>query len=426
MADPRTGLPPLHEAWLPREHSLYRPRHGGRQLFTLICAVVFFGAPLAALAGGVRAAEFENRRLAEFPSIERGWAFLAGLSPWATDHLAFRQEAVQVADAVSRSVFGEPPWLAPREQTTGSVGIDTDEQAPQIAVPPVIEGRDGWMYFGDDVANRCRQMRSLEASFEQLRKLRDGVEASGRRFVVVVAPDKTTMLPQYLPESYPGKKCRQAVTRELWSRVAWHKFVLDLRPALAAWADLLGKPVYPKLDAHWSDEGGLAMTTAIADALVPGISGQWRVETGDSWRSPGDLPPLIGKTGEITGRHYRLRPDGVVDRAVPTPTDFTEYREPFHFTSATGTGTIPAKVALIGDSFTIRALRYLNATFSDITIIHATRLEKSATAVSNMVADSDAVVFEVVERSLAGGNHPLLNPQVVETLIAELARRPVR
>ncbi|HET9143495.1 MAG TPA: hypothetical protein VFO68_29310, partial [Actinophytocola sp.] len=172
----RTDLPAIHEAWLPREHSLHRPRHGGRQLVSLICAAVFFATPLVALTLGVRPAEFENRRLIPFPSPGAGWDFLTGLDPWASDHLVFRDAAVHAADGISRGLFGEPPPFDQHSPRTGPIGVNPRPETPvDIAVPPVIEGKEGWMYLGDDVVTRCRPANSLDFVIGQLRRLRDGV-----------------------------------------------------------------------------------------------------------------------------------------------------------------------------------------------------------------------------------------------------------
>ena len=103
------GLPPLPESWLPREHALHRPRHGVRQTSSRVAALVFFCVPLLLLVVGVRAPEFENRRLADFPSVTDGFGLFTGLDQWATDHLPLRDKAVQAEDGISRGVFGEPP-----------------------------------------------------------------------------------------------------------------------------------------------------------------------------------------------------------------------------------------------------------------------------------------------------------------------------
>jgi alginate O-acetyltransferase complex protein AlgJ len=420
------ALPAVHEAWLPREHALHRPRHGGRQLVALICAAVFFATPLVALGLGVRPAVIENRPLTAFPSLGDGWGFFSSLSPWATDHLVFRQQAIDVADAISRGLFGEPPPFSAGKQGPGLPGPipgDPNRGKPDILVPTVIEGKDGWLYLGEDVRSRCKQVSALAVTFGQLRRLREGIEASGRKFMVVVAPDKTTMVPQYLPDTYPGKDCQRGVTEELWRRAGEERSVLDLRGELRAWGDLLGKPVYPRQDAHWADEGGIVMARGMAETLHPGITRDWKIDPAEDWRAPADLPPLIGHYGDAEGRYYTIRPDGVRAQTRAVPQDFNR---PLQLNTASGPGTVPEKVGLIADSFTIRALRYLGASFRDITVLHYGQVPQDrGRAAAEMLIDKKVVVFEIVERMLSLGDNILLDPAVIDEILRVLAEHPV-
>jgi hypothetical protein len=420
------ALPPLHEAWLPREHPLHRPRHGTRQLFALVCAAVFFATPVVALVLGARPALIENRRLTEFPSLAGGWGFFTGLSQWANDHVVFRAQALAAVDGVSRDVFGEPP----RFQANGNVGVNPPPVVvpkrtnPRPSdVPKAIEGKAGWLYYGDDVASKCNQVRSLDDTMNQLRRLRAGVEKSGRQFVLIVAPDKTTMVPNNLPDAYLGKDCSRQVTEEFWRRVSAETGALDLRTDLLDAGLRLGHPVYPPLDGHWLDEGGIVLTKALAETIRPGVSQGWAIGPTSTWQVGGDLPPLLGHSGSISGTYYSLKPDGVHDQTRDLPADFSTAR---HLTTTSGPGTIGNRVGYLGDSFTIRAFRYLAATFSNLTALHYGNVrEDSGHAAGRMLADNEIVVMEIVERTLGSGNSALLEPAVVDGIVSELLARPL-
>jgi alginate O-acetyltransferase complex protein AlgJ len=432
VAAPQAGLPSLHESLLPREHSLHRPRHGGRQLFSLICAAIFFATPLVSLALGVRPAEFENRRLADFPDILAGWDFWSGLSPWASDHLVFRDDAIRAADQISRGVFGEPPPFGgehrQQQVPSGPIVVDQPKRKEEnnIVVPAVIEGTNGWMYLGDDVVTRCKQATSVDATMTQLKRLRDGVVASGREFVLVIAPDKSTAVPEYLPPTFVGQDCLRRVNTEMWQRLTAEDYVLDLRSDLRIWAAQNGRPAYPPLDAHWGDEGGLIMARRLAEWVEPGITKGWVVSPGQPWNALGDLPPLIGRSGPINGVRYVVQPGGAGDRdqTRDQPVDFST---PLRFTTATGSGTISEKVGMLGDSFSIRSMRYLAAAFGDMTIQHYGKADKDAgKSTGELLADNKIVVLELVERTVAAGNSTMLIPAVVDGVVAELARHPLR
>ncbi|WP_298181319.1 hypothetical protein [Saccharomonospora sp.] len=411
------AFPAVHESWLPREHALYRPRHSGRQTLALVCAIVFFATPLFAFALGARPTEFENRALAPFPSPGDGWSFFTDLGPWATDHLVFREDAVHAADAISRGLFGEPAPFGNKSNDAGPI------QAPppppdHVEYPAVVEGKDEWLYLGDEISSHCQLEQPLEETVARLRKLRNGIEATGRTFITVIAPDKASLIPEHLPDTYLGKDCHQRMVDEFWQRMSAEDYVLDLRDDLLDWGEQLGEPVYGPQDAHWSDEGGVLMARAVAERLRPGISDTWKVTPTEEWRVPADIPPLIGRDGETVGRDYAVAPDGVEDQTQETR---TEYQTPLVLNTASGAGTYGLGVGLLGDSFTIRALPYLAAAFGNMTVLHhGTTADDDGAAVADMLADKDVVVLEIAERSLVRGAATILSDPVMSTIFAGL------
>lgn len=418
---------PRWESRLPTDHPLYRPRHSRRQLVALVFALIFFAAPTTALAFGVRPQAFENRKLASFPSPSQSWGLFTGLSPWATDHLVFRHGAVAGADAVSRRVFGEP---APQGQTSsggpvgGSPGGDRPGGAQQEVYPKAIEGTDGWLYFGYDVEGKCQPKLPLDRIFRQVNELRRVVESTGRKFVLMVPPDKTTMEPGHLPDSYAGKKCAQRVRDEFWRRLAPRTQAVDLRPDLLATAARLRQPVYYKLDSHWTDDGALLMVRRLAELLWPGVTSTWSVRPDHVAPGPGDLPPLIGKTGDDSGQAYSLAPDGQHNGMRPITPDFNP--QPLHFGARPGPGTVPRKVGMFADSFTIPAIPYLGATFTDVTVEHHDAVVQAPEKAAESMIDRDTIVLEIVERNLSSGNSGLLDPGVIAKIGQVLTTHPVR
>jgi alginate O-acetyltransferase complex protein AlgJ len=433
-------LPPLHEAWLPREHALHRPRHGGRQLTALICAAVFFVPPVLSLMFGARPAEIENRRLADFPSLSSGWGFFTGMSQWATDHLVFRSGAVHAADGVSQGLFGEPaPFNQGGSDLSGPLGGNrptgpkefdleenqgTPKQVPPGAYRKVIEGEDGWLYYGQDFDYKCQPAKSLDQSIAQVRKLREVVEASGRKFVFVVAPDKSTMVPENLPASFPQKDCWEQASKTFWTRVPAETGAIDLRPSLEETKKSVQHVVYHKLDTHWTDEGALALTRLVAENTKPGITGTWRTRIGDEWADNADLPPLLARTGKKKGEYYSLLPNGRNDRTQEMNYEYNT--RVVHFGSGAVTGTISDKTMLLGDSFGITCGRYLAAAFNDLSMTHYQTLGKKRDEVISALADQKTIVLEVVERVLSDGTPPILDPAIIDRLGQELQKHPVR
>jgi hypothetical protein len=438
-AGPTNELPPVHEAWLPREHSLHRPRHGKRQLTALISVLVFFATPALMWVFGARASEIENHKLAEFPGFD-----LTGYDEWATDNLAFRGGAVNIADWVSRTFFGEPAPFdqggggAPAGPLPGSPPAPPDKQEDPTRTDPtdgdadgssqagfrqVVEGEDGWMYFGQDAQSKCHPIVPMQQTLTQLDKLRDVVESSGRTFVLVVVPDKSTMVPEHLPASYPGKDCAAPVTPELWQQVVTITGAIDMRPRLAAVADKNNRPVYYPQDTHWTTEGALEMVKTVATEVKPGITKTWKIQQKEKTTGVADLPPLIGKDGTNQITNYRLRPDGRYDRARGNT---AELAAPRHYESKRLTGMINTPTAVIGDSFLVGASGYLPAAFSDVTIQYYRTAESQPTQVIKTFTDAEVVIFEVVERNVASGAVPALDQGFLDKLGPELAKHPIR
>lgn len=428
-------LPAVHEAWLPREHALHRPRHGGRQLVALICAVVFFVTPTMLWVFGVRPAEIENRHLTGFPSLASGWGFFTGLPSWGTDQLTFRAWAIQAADGISEAIFGEP---APHD------GSGTDNGGPLPGTPPagpmepapadggsgpldqagyrqVVQGSNGWLYYGLDAEAKCAPSRPLSETLAKIAELRDIVESSGRKFVWVVPPDKSTMVPQYLPPSYPGKQCQQAAEGPLWAQLDAFGIV-DLRAGLREAARQVGRPVYPANDTHWTDEGGLVMAATLANTIQPGVTQTWKFNPIGSYTVSADLPPLLGKHGDKTEVVYDLRPDGVTDRAGK----LTEIDTPVVSKTPPLTGMVNKKTLVYGDSFTMASSRYLQGAFSNLTMLAFYTDKTSQAEAIQQFVNSDVVVLETVERSVSGGYLPFFDEGLLNALRTQLAAHPLK
>lgn len=417
------GSSQTHEAWLPPDHPMHRPRHGRRQLTALVCAGLFFLTPTISHSVGIHAARFENRPLAGFGGPRDGWRWLGELPAWAADHLPFRDSAVRATDAVSRSVFDEPAALSgPRpEPRLAGAAIAPIAHPPIVPFPAVIEGRDGWLYLGADVSGACAPSRSLSDTLVSLRRLRAAVEASGRQFILVVPPDKTTMVPEHLPVDYLGKGCSAQARGQFWRRVVAEAGAIDLRPALVDIAQRRGSPVYSAADTHWSQEGGLAMTYALADRVVPGVTRTWQGAPSGSIPWPEDIPPLIGRSGMRQLATYSLAPDGQRDRTRSIASDF---RVPLRLTSPPTAGTVTAPVRMIADSFTQFASRYLAAAFTDITVVHPETVAAAPQPAGELLAGGKVVVLEAAERNLLSGTSPILLQPVIDEIATQLAHQP--
>lgn len=143
-------------------------------------------------------------------------------------------------------------------------------------IPMVTIGKDGWLYL----ARQNRQVgeieyyRSLEPftkeELEQWRTVleqrRDYLARRGIHYLFVIAPNKSTIYPEYLPDSIrPVHK--QSRLDQLVAYVKTHSDVsiLDLRDVM--FAGKKERRVYRKTDSHWNRYGAYLAYAEIMKSL---------------------------------------------------------------------------------------------------------------------------------------------------------------
>jgi hypothetical protein len=394
-------------------------------------ALVFFFGPLGAFALGARPQAFENHPLADLPSPSDGWSFFPDFTTWAVDHLPLRQTAVQAYAAMSERVFGQPPSygsatpaLAAGVPSGDNAATDTGDDGEY---PQVIQGTEGWLYYGADVSGMCQPVRSLDDTLERLDRLASAVEASGRRFVFTVAPDKTTIHPDNLPESYAGADCAEERRAAFWDalRTAPPPGYLDLLGPLAAEQERSG-PVYRPTDTHWGPHGAAVFAWELAVRLDPRLVEDTDVvETGTA-RTTGDLATMLGLTTEDEFPAVELRRPGL----TPIGRDslrLPEFSVTAPVTATTSTADAPLfqpHTLLLGDSFTAASLPALGTLFANVSLLHNEAAGPNPQVAADAIADAEVVVYEVVERTIGTGAGAIIQDASLAAIEQTLAQRP--
>lgn len=213
-----------------------------------------------------------------------GKTWPAAAEAWLTDRLAGREALVR--DAARVKVYG--------------LGVS--------ATSRVILGTGGWLFLrpeaepnylrSDDPAldERLRRWRSA------LLARRDWLAARGVYYLVAIAPEKSSVYPEFLPaaDRRPAPTPLDRLLTSLPDDARWR--VLDLRyPLLQAKTE---GDVYYRTDTHWNDRGGRATAAAVLAALA-----NWFPEltpANDDWPAAesevfthGDLARLLGLDGEL-------------------------------------------------------------------------------------------------------------------------------
>lgn len=145
-----------------------------------------------------------------------------------------------------------------------------------------IFGLDGWLFLNDHsfqsgntlddfLGFNTLERRDFDAHFTDLDKKRRLYEEQGIRFYLLIAPNKATIYPKYLPETLrmaKGETIREqymAFYRERIAREGIRDFIIDPTEALRARA--VEESVYFPLDTHWTWEGRIVAGRLLLDRI---------------------------------------------------------------------------------------------------------------------------------------------------------------
>ncbi len=331
---------------------------------------------------------FENRPMAPWPSWSLSREFAPAFERALSDRFGARDFLVRQHHGALLRVFGVS------------------------ALNTVLPGRDGWYYWlGEDGHSLDRHHRAvmpftqaeIEASAAEFGRRRDWLAARGIAYVVVVAPEKFTIYPEFLPgwiaraqAPSPYDRMRAALERD--GRVTF----VDLRPPLLA--AKARERVYFKTDSHWNYNGAVVgygetmravqralpagalaqIAPAPRPAYVPGVD----FYSGDLIRMLGlpsriredDVAPLGKVLGDATGRCARR-----IDKGEDP--DFE------HF--ACDRPGLPRAV-ILRDSMAISLIPLLSENFSRVVFVSTRKLDRALIERER----PDIVIEELVERSL--------------------------
>jgi len=202
----------------------------------------------------------ENRLPAGFPRIKPGSDglknFIRGLEAYFNDHFGFRKRLI---------------WA----YRSGMFYSFHDQQGNRSA----LVGSDGWLYLNENqMVEHYRgtllftpdQLQDWKTLLEQYR---DWFAERGIKFLFVVAPDKQSIYPEYLP-SWMSKVSSETKLDQFFAYMKMHSTVdvLDLRQTLLE--NRSRGPIYLKTDSHWNQLGAFfayqRLLNELAVQLLPG------------------------------------------------------------------------------------------------------------------------------------------------------------
>lgn len=270
-----------------------------------IALIIFFLAALTlplmglALRLDLARAHKENRVLAPFPPVSLNrhvlGSFPEKFRAYFEDHFGFRNALIGWQAAV------KVKWL----------GVSSSKR--------VILGRDGWLFQPpyDNSLEWYRGPRPLTteqlAQWQRvLEARRDWLRERGMRYIFVIAPEKHTIYPEYVPDAF---RRMQEVSRldQLVRYVKEHSDVeiLDLRQALME--AKRRERLYHRTDSHWNDYGAFVGYQAIAAELAKASAEIQPLTEADfelvrEQSREMDLSAQLGLGDVLTEENLRLRP----------------------------------------------------------------------------------------------------------------------
>lgn len=269
----------------------------------------------------------------------------------------------------------------------------------------VIMGRDGWLFVNmememeDWLGIGLYQPQELARLMEALTRRRDWLAARGVRFLVAVAPNKSTVYGEHLPEKFARLS---AVTRldqlAAAMRQAGVEFV-DLRPALYEAKSV--RRAFWKTDTHWNGWGAFMGSRAIVEALrrhypaMPPLSAQDYAVT-ETAVPGGDLAEMLLLEGELPEADIDLKP---LSPPLARPAEPKGYKNPAAIASRemivreTGDPSLP-KAVVFRDSFASAAWPFLAERFQRSVFLWEHRFQPHIVEAEK----PDVVIYEVVER----------------------------
>lgn len=399
-----------------------------RLLFAAV-AILFFVTPIALRAVEVRAPEFENRRLAAAPRIADGWNFFDEATRFLIDRMPLRYQAVRANTWIDLHIFNTTPVYGldglggvthdlalpftgrPAQDraslTAGAAaGRSTAKQTqPPATASQVITGRDGWLFLQGVFNRACTPFVSFEFAASRWEELLRVIRDSGRRVELLVAPDKSTIYPEYVAADTPDLLCALHGTAALWSviesRSAVQAGIVGLRKPLLAAKRPTHDLLYYRTDSHWNSVGSLTFV----ESTLPALSRTVRVlpaeivNTGYA-RYSGDLLALLGEKGS------EQAPGRTIKRAAGAP-------------------VVPGRTVVVGDSYADAAMSQVSPYFASIGLLYW--VNNSPQQIADGIAGSRNVVLETVEREFdyRTTDGAYITPSFIALVRRTLAAHPV-
>lgn len=394
--------------------------HKIKFIFALLISVALF-IPVLVQISGVRLIDDEQFRKQEKRDrvrfeIERpfDWRSLEGLpnriDTWFKDHFGLRDDLISLCARLEYDLFGK-----------------------SMEIQKVVAGKNGFLFLGDAFENVLKQSMNIEyfnearltAFMDSLENIQSYLSREGVAFLFVIAPNKHSIYPEYLPSRFRKSRSGHNVYDQVAERLS-HSDIhfVDLKRVLTEAKRQYGDLLYYKTDSHWSNLGSYIGYKAIMDAIsvIQGI---------DDSSNFNDIiiPEMVDYSVCLNPNGYDLRQmanlrqvddfysdisfskplenlkfhDLRTDLGLPQNSNYDNDLETFEYVKVTNWKADNGyHLLLFRDSFCNSLSKFFNRAFQEVTYISNTEIDKTDFSIVEMVKKSepDIVIFEIAERLL--------------------------
>ncbi len=314
----------------------------------------------------------QKRALAEFPRLiaenKLNLSFPKEFEDWLQDHIAWRDELVTF-----------------RSRALAGLQTSSDKQ--------VILGADGWLYFQETVPDFTGESSFTENQLFRLstviHEIDDALNQKGIPFVVAVAPNKSTIYPEFMPYGYLRRSGPSNAERLQALQAVQYVNLTELMQSQVRQDRLL----YHKTDTHWNNHGArlgaFALLSAIGDATGTSVALPDLAVEGSVRRDwTGDLSQMIYPANTPRDVQYYYSDT----EPVYTVKGRMRSLEDLNITTAGGKSSL--NLLVLRDSFSNALIPYLSNAFSNV--LYKRQMPLPLLDINNV----GAVVLEIVERRL--------------------------
>lgn len=313
----------------------------------------------------------EKRQKAKYPKLTLDLVlsgkFQAKVEAYYADHFGLRDVLIKSANTANLKLFEKK--------------VTSD----------VVVGKEGWFYYFQEVNDYEKKSMSSEEIDIAVQRIADFAAQLKRKdikLVFLITNNKSTIYPEYMPDSIPKSSSEQKSNEEL------------LKPRLANVdnlyfidsTDLLQEkrkeyPVYSKADTHWNEMGTYVVAQQVLQTLgeishvsvtLPEIDLE-TYKLYDQLKGGGaDLEKLLGIFGAKKVQEVKLPPPKIPSQSEKLP-----------------------KILWYGTSFSPKLEKYISPYSSEFIRYHFKR-QPMRNNLKRDLPGTKIVVFELIERWLRG------------------------